>query len=1059
MATEKTQSPKKKKSIASRTHLLICAGTECVSNHAFRVKDALEKEIIRRKLNLKIKVITTGCHGFCERGPILHVMPDDIFYQRLQVENIPHLVEEHFLKGQPVKKFMYHPPESEEVIPRMSDIDFFKYQQLLVLRNRGRIDPGNIDEYIAYDGYAALAKTLTQMKPENLVEEIKKSGLRGRGGAGFPTGVKWEICRSYKGNSKYIVCNADEGDPGAFMDRSILESDPHSVIEGMIIGAYAIGASEGFVYIRHEYPLALECVKKAIKQANAYGLLGKNILDTNFNFKLHVIQGGGAFVCGEESALLRSIMDRRPEPIQRPPFPVKKGLWGKPTNINNVETWANVAPIISNGSEWFSSIGTKTSKGTKIFSLVGKIRNTGLVEVPMGITIKEIIYDIGGGSVSKSPIKAVQTGGPSGGCIPAHMFDISIDYDNLKEAGSIMGSGGMIVMDQNTCMVDVAKYFMNFLKDESCGKCFTCRKGTQRMYEILDDITRGEGSLDQLEILEELAVVVQDTTMCGLGQTASNPVLSTLKYFREEYIEHIVHKRCPAGVCKELVGAPCQSHCPLGTEAWRYVAHIASGEYEDAYRVIREANPFPSVCARVCNHPCEEKCKASVIEGEAIAIRALKRFVCDRTDPAIYKPKRVVNADAKNLKVAVVGSGPAGMTAAHYLSLKGYQVTVFESEDRPGGMMLSAIPSYRLPRETIIKEIESLIDDNITVQCESTLGRDFTVESLFKDDYKAVFLALGAHKSRRLNIPNEKLNGVIPSIQFLKSFNLDGQQTAQGHVGVIGGGNSAVDAARVALRQKNVKSVTIYYRRTREEMPAFEEEIEAAIQEGIKLETLVAPVKILSKNGSFQGVKFIRNKLGDVDRIGRRRPIPVKGTEFTQPLNTLIVAISEGSDIDCVAVATSMRIETTKWETIKVDSDTLCTNQSGVFAGGDVVRGPNTVVEAIADGKKVAIMIDRFLRGVELRQPVQIRLPEVYIEPSIRLEEAEVTSAKRIELPRASVGWRKRGFAEVEMSLTVEEAKCEANRCYRCDLEFTQRKKEETEEKEEKKVLEIKVES
>ena len=1041
MATGKTQAPKKTKSKAFRTHLLICAGTGCVSNHAFDVRDALEKEIKKCNLDHEIQVITTGCHGFCERGPIVHVQPDDIFYQSLSVDDIPHIVEEHFLKRRPVQRLMYKPPEAESVIPKMSDIDFYKHQRLIVLKNRGLIDPENIDEYIAYDGYTALAKALTRMKPEEVVDEVKKSGLRGRGGAGFPTGVKWELCRNQKEDVKYIVCNADEGDPGAFMDRSILESDPHSVLEGMAIGGYAIGANEGFIYVRHEYPLALKLINRAITQARAYGLLGNNIFEKGFKFNVHVIQGGGAFVCGEESALLRSIMGRRPEPVQRPPFPVKKGLWGKPTNINNVETWANVAPIISNGSQWFANIGTPTSKGTKIFSLVGKIKNTGLVEVPMGTTLGQIIYDIGGGSTTKSKIKAVQTGGPSGGCIPAKDFGIPIDYESLSEAGSIMGSGGMIVMDQNTCMVDVARYFMNFLKDESCGKCFTCRKGTQRMYEILDDICRGEGTLEELELLEELAHVVLDSTMCGLGQTASNPVLSTLRHFREEYIEHIVNKRCPAGICKELVGAPCQSNCPLGTEAWRYVAHIARGEYEDAYIAIREANPFPSICARVCNHPCEENCKARIIEGEPIAIRALKRFVCDHVDPGIYKPERMLSVDENGARIAVVGSGPAGLTTAHFLSLRGYRVTVFESEDRPGGMMLSAIPSYRLPRETLEKEIASLIDDNITLRCNASLGVDFTIQSLFKEGYSAVFLALGAHKSRRLGIPNEDVEGVYPSIQFLRSFNLEAKQSAAGHVGVIGGGNSALDAARVALRQRQVKSVTIFYRRSREEMPAFEEEIEAAIQEGIKLEILVSPIEILSEDGRITGVRFIRNELGEVDSSGRRRPVPVKGTEFTVPLDTLVVAISEGSDIDCVAVASAMRIETTAWDTIKADFDTLCTNQPGVFAGGDVIRGPNTVVEAIADGKKAAVMIDRYLRKEELKKPAEVVLPEIYVEPPARDEE-EILQPKRVALPRAPVEWRKRGFAEVEMSLTEEEAKCEAGRCYRCDLEFTRRKKE-----------------
>jgi len=574
MATAK-RAPTKKASKSYRTHVRVCVGTGCVSNGALDIKKALEKEVKKQKLDKKVLVVTTSCHGFCERGPMVHVQPDDIFYQKLKVKDIPHLVQEHFLNGRPVKKFMYKPPKSKEALPKMSDIEFFKHQQLIVLRNRGRIDPEQIDEYIAYDGYTALAKTLTTMKPKDVIEEIKASGLRGRGGAGFPTGMKWELCRNATGDVKYIVCNADEGDPGAFMDRSVLESDPHSVLEGMLIGAYAIGASEGFIYVRHEYPLALECINKAIRQASSYGLLGKNILDSGFSFKMHVVQGGGAFVCGEESALLGSIMGRRPEPVQRPPYPVEKGLWGKPTSINNVETWANVPPIISNGAKWFSSIGTKTSKGTKIFALVGKVKNTGLIEVPMGTTLRQIIFDIGGGIMDDKDFKAVQTGGPSGGCIPKKLLDLPVDYEQLTAAGSMMGSGGMIVMDDATCMVDVAKYFLNFLVEESCGKCMSCREGTQRMLEIVTRITEGQGREGDIELLEELAETVRDTSMCGLGQTAANPVLSTLRYFRKEYDLHIKYKRCPAKVCKSMINfyivperctgcQRCVEACPVG---------------------------------------------------------------------------------------------------------------------------------------------------------------------------------------------------------------------------------------------------------------------------------------------------------------------------------------------------------------------------------------------------------------------------------------------------------------------------------------------------------------
>ncbi|MBN2206418.1 MAG: NADH-quinone oxidoreductase subunit NuoF [Candidatus Aminicenantes bacterium] len=536
-----------------RTHLLVCAGTGCVSCGSFKIKEALEQEVLKRNLQDEVLVIATGCNGFCERGPILLVQPDGVFYQKLTVEDIPRLVEEHLLKGRPVKKLMYVPPAKKEPIPKMKDIEFFKHQRLIVLRNRGRIDPEKIEEYIGFDGYEAMAKALTKMTPEEIVAEITASGLRGRGGAGFPTGKKWEACRREKATPKYLICNGDEGDPGAFMDRSVLEADPHAVLEGMIIGAKAIGAAKGFIYIRNEYPLALQRMEIAIGQARAYGLLGDDILGTGFDFDLEIVQGAGAFVSGEESALMASVEGRIAMPRQRPPYPAQKGLWGKPTTINNVETWATVPNIIRRGAEWFAGLGTATSKGTKIFSLVGKINNTGLVEVPMGISLKDIVYGIGGGIPNGREFKAVQIGGPSGGCIPRKLLDLPVDYESLTEAGAMMGSGGMIVMDDKTCMVDVAKYFMNFLRDESCGKCVSCREGTQRMWEILKDITEGKGKESDLDLLEELAQTCKDASMCGLGQTAANPVLSTLRHFRHEYEAHITDKRCPAGVCKALI--------------------------------------------------------------------------------------------------------------------------------------------------------------------------------------------------------------------------------------------------------------------------------------------------------------------------------------------------------------------------------------------------------------------------------------------------------------------------------------------------------------------------
>lgn len=536
-----------------RTHLMLCAGTGCVSNNSFKIKEALEKEIKKHGLQDEILVVMTGCNGFCAVGPIMIVKPDGIFYQYLTEEDIPYLVEEHFLKGRPVQKLMYFPPKEKEVIPKMMDIGFFAHQTLIALKNRGLIDPEKINEYIARDGYRALAKALTSMTPEQVIKEIKDSGLRGRGGAGFPTGLKWEFCRKSPGDDKYIICNADEGDPGAFMDRSIIESDPHLVLEGMIIGAYGIGANQGYVYIRNEYPLAMKRLEIAIDQARQYGLLGNNIFDTDFNFDIKIFRGAGAFVCGEETSLIASIEGKPPEPRQRPPFPAQSGLWGKPTNINNVETWATVPTIIFRGAEWFSAIGTEKSKGTKVFSLVGKINNTGLVEVPMGITLRKVIYDIGGGIPGGKKLKAVQTGGPSGGCIPANLIDLPIDYEQLTKIGSIMGSGGMVVMDEDTCMIDIARYFIKFTNDESCGKCSSCREGSEALLEILNRICNGEGEEEDIIFLEELGKAIKDASLCGLGQTLPNPVLSTLQYFKDEYEAHIKEKKCPAGVCKALV--------------------------------------------------------------------------------------------------------------------------------------------------------------------------------------------------------------------------------------------------------------------------------------------------------------------------------------------------------------------------------------------------------------------------------------------------------------------------------------------------------------------------
>ncbi len=984
--------------------IVIPAGTCGQASGANDLIRIAKREILETGLADRISLRITGCHGFCQAEPSVLIEPDRTFYPKLGIKEMARIVEA-VGRGEVLEELLWQDPGTGRRVRRQSDIPFFRGQTRTILSRNEKVDPIRIFDYLEDGGYSALVTVLEKNEPRWVVEEVKASGLRGRGGAGFPTGVKWDLLAAKPdGRGKILVCNADEGDPGAYMDRSVLEGNPHSIIEGMLIGSFATGATEGVVYVRTEYPLAIKHLVIALRQARALGLLGRNILGTGFSFDIAMVKGAGAFVCGEETALMRSVEGKRGEPRQRPPYPVDKGIDGKPTAINNVETWANIPVVIRGGAARFAATGAPHNTGTKIFSLVGKVKNTGLVEVPMGITIRDIVYEIGGGSPAPGRIKAVQTGGPSGGCIPASMFDLPIDYESLSAAGSIMGSGGMIVMDQNTCMVDVARYFMNFLKDESCGKCFTCRKGTQRMWEILDDVSKGKGTLEDLDLLEELARVVKDTSMCGLGQTASNPVLATLRHFREEYERHLWQKRCDAFVCRELTGAPCQAACPLGTEAWRYVAHLARGEYEEAYRVIRETNPFPSVCARVCDRPCEQHCRLGASGASPVAIRALKRFVTDRVGPAVYQPARREPDGAGAARVAVVGSGPAGLTAAHYLSLDGYRVTVFEADSEPGGMLISGIPAYRLPRDILRREIASLIDANITLHCGRLLGRDFTIDDLFSHGYRAVFLALGAHKSRRLGLEGENLAGVYPAIEFLKAFNLRGEELAGGRVGVIGGGNSAVDAARVALRQKTVHRVTIYYRRTRDEMPALTEEVEAAIEEGIQLEPLVSPTRILSRGQRLSGIECVRNSLGSVDATGRRRPVAIPGSGFTVMLDTLIVTIGDEPSIDYLR-STEMAVSDDG--RLLADPETLATSRAGVFAGGDVVTGPNTVVNAIAHGRRAATMIARYVRGEPLKQPWPVRRPEIYVPP-----------------PECEPG-------------SPEAAISEARRCLRCDLEFT----------------------
>ncbi len=593
-----------------RSHVLICGGTGCTSSGSHEVMDAFREELRNQKLDREVLIVPTGCHGMCEMGPIVVVYPEGTFYCRVKAEDVKEIVSEHLLKGRIVPRLLYTVSEEAPKVPHYKEIPFYGKQHRIALENCGYINPDNIEEYIVRHGYEALGKALTEMTREQVIEEVKTSGLRGRGGGGFPTGLKWSFCARAQGDKKYVICNADEGDPGAFMDRSILEGDPHCVIEGMMIGAYAIGADEGYIYCRAEYPLAIQRLKTAIEKAEAYGLLGKNIMGTDFSFIVHIKEGAGAFVCGEETALMASIEGQRGMPRPRPPFPANKGLWDKPSNINNVETWANIPYIILHGGDHYASMGTEKSKGTKVFALTGKVKHTGLVEVPMGITLREIIFDIGGGILNDKKFKAVQIGGPSGGCLTEEHLDLPVSYESLAEVGAIMGSGGMVVMDEDNCMVDVAKFFLEFTQRESCGKCTPCREGTKQMLLLLNKISEGKGTMEDLDTLHDLAVMVKEMSLCGLGQTAPNPILTTLRYFRDEYVAHVKDKKCPAGVCSALIEYSidqdlckrcglCARNCPV---------HCIPGDRASGYTIDTER------CIR-CG-TCFEKCPfGAIIKG------------------------------------------------------------------------------------------------------------------------------------------------------------------------------------------------------------------------------------------------------------------------------------------------------------------------------------------------------------------------------------------------------------------------------------------------------------
>jgi NADH-quinone oxidoreductase subunit F len=1000
-------------------HIRVCAGGGCIASGSLQVSAALRESI--RNRGLHASVIETGCLGPCSAGPVAVTQPDGAFYENLKPGDAAEIVDEDLLHGRPVGRLMRRGDKTGDIEPRLGDVSFFQNQVKIVLRNCGVIDPLEIDDYIARDGYQAIAKVLSVMTPEQVIDEVRRSGLRGRGGAGFLTGTKWALTRKASGDVKYVVCNADEGDPGAFMDRSVLEGDPHCVIEGMEVAAYAIGAKQGFVYVRAEYPLAVERLGHAIDQARATGLLGKDILGTGFDFDLEIRMGAGAFVCGEETALMTSIEGRRGEPRPRPPFPAEKGLWGKPSSLNNVETFANVAPIILKGADSYASLGTAKSKGTKVFALAGAVKNTGLVEVPVGMSLGDIIFDIGGGIPGGKKYKAAQIGGPSGGCIPRQHLNVPVDYESLQELGAIMGSGGLVVMDEDCCMVDVARFFLEFVQEESCGKCPPCRIGTKRMLEIVTRICGGQGQEGDIEKLEKLGGVIKDTALCGLGQSAPNPVLSTLRYFRQEYMAHIHAKRCPAGVCAALVRAPCSNACPVGVDVPGYVSLVAEERYAEALALHRERNPIAYSCSRVCFHTCETKCRRATLD-EPVSIRGLKRFMIEQQNGHGSIPE--IRNDIQNAqrKVAIVGAGPAGLSCAYFLARLGYRPEVFEASTRAGGLLVQGIPAYRLPRETVAMDVLFVESTGVTIRTGKRLGRDFSLQDLRARGYEAVFLGIGAPNGWKLGVPGEDAVGVVDAMRFLREYNESGKTDVGKRVTVIGGGNSAIDAARTALRL-GAESVTVLYRRARDEMPAYREEVYEAECEGIRIKFLALVREVVLDARGVVGVKCAQAALGPFDQSGRRSPVVSGAPDFVEPCDQVIVAVGQALDETSIA---GLTLNGSQY--LDADAKTGRTSVRWVFAGGDMTTGPSSVVEAVAGGERAAVGIDEMLTGS------QHAFWRRYAEVGTSFDpEADPVVAPRARQRLVPVAQRSRSFREVELSWDQAEGRREASRCLRCD--------------------------
>jgi NADH-quinone oxidoreductase subunit F len=940
-----------------------------------------------------------------------------------------------------------------DFLPLWNELSFFKGQEKLVMRDCGLIDPESIEEYLGAGGYSGLVKALGSMKPEVVIGEIKRSKLRGRGGAGFPAYKKWEIMAAAPAHpeGKIVACNADEGDPGAYMNRNEIESDPHMLVEGMAIGAYAMGATRGFVYCRAEYPLAIQRLRKAIDDARAAGLLGRDILGSGLSFDIEVVMGAGAFVCGEETALIASAEGKAGRPLPRPPFPAQKGYLGAPTNINNVETWCNIPLIVARGGEWFSGFGTDLSAGTKVFSLVGKVRNTGLVELPLGTSLDAMVYGMGEGAGKGKRIKAIQSGGPSGGCVPARLFGTKIDYEELAKLGAIMGSGGMVAMDQDNCMVDVARYFVGFTAGESCGKCTPCREGLAQMLRILESVSRGEAKEEDLDTLAELAETVKDAGLCGLGQTAANPILTTLKYFREEYEAHIRERRCEAGVCESLYLALCENSCPMHMNIPGYLQLLKENRIEEAFELTLRENPLPGSVGRICHFHCRMRCRRDQLD-EPVSQGEIHRYLADTMykmgrERAVYAKLIKEKLEPTGKKVSIVGAGPAGLTAAFYLSRLGHEVTVYDERSEAGGIPRWGIPAYRLPKEVLRKEIGLIKRLGVKFVFNTRVGADLSWERLGEMS-DAVLVCVGALKDMLLGIPGEELKGVIPGYHLLESLNAGegAPRRAAPAIGsevvVVGGGNSAIDVARSALRTG--ARVTVVYRRSRADMPANVEELEGALEEDITLVSMAQPIKAVAdaSGKKVRALEVMRMKAGTVDSSGRPSPVPT-GESYEIPCDTLIIAVGERVDAEGLPSVGALLAKDGR---VLADRFSLATANPKFFAAGDAVTGPATAAEAMGQAKKAAAAMDLALMGVpkgDLKAAAAAagRFESLFRKFEYGMEvPASPAKAKMNRARMLAPEERRSNFVEISQGYTGEQARFEAERCLRCDVRENARK-------------------